>query len=254
MEIAQVHAWAAEAGEIARRYFNAVEARVKADRSVVTAADEEIEQMLRRRICDAYPDHAIIGEEQGGIATDAEYLWAIDPIDGTSGFVQGLPVWGISIGLLHHAEPVLGCFYLPLVGEWYEVDLEGPATFNGRPLQVATGDLLDSDAWICVPSNSHRRYAIDFPGKIRSLGSMAAYLCYVARGTACGALVGRPAIWDIAAGLAILRRAGGDLRLLHSGASVDLQDMAAGRAPAEPLIAGSPAAITLLRQRIRVRS
>lgn len=253
MNLQLVHSWAEEAGRIALHYFNVAEARIKADRSVVTAADEEIETLLRQRIRAVYPEHAIIGEEQGGVATNAELLWAIDPIDGTSGFVQGLPVWGISIGLLRRGVPVLGCFYMPLVGEWYEVGLEGPATFNGQPLAVASGNLTHPDAWICVPSNSHRRYAIDYPGKTRSLGSMAAYLCYVARGTAAGALIGRPAIWDIAAGLAILRRAGGDIHQLGSGAPVDLPAMLTGRPPADTLVAGSPAAITLLRQRIRRR-
>lgn len=249
--IEQVHGWAQEAGEIALHYFNIAEARLKADRSIVTEADIQIETLLRKRIVAAYPEHGIIGEEQGGASIDTEYLWAIDPIDGTSGFVQGLPVWGISIGLLRYGDPVLGCFYLPLISEWYEVDLEGPATFNGHPLRVTSGALLDSESWICVPSNSHRRYTIDFPGKVRSLGSVAAYLCYVARGTAAGALVGRAAIWDIAAGLAILRRAGGDIRLLGSGKVLDLQGMLTGHPPEEPLLAGSPAALVLLRERIR---
>jgi fructose-1,6-bisphosphatase/inositol monophosphatase family enzyme len=251
MNIEQVHGWAEEAGQIALHYFNVAEARIKADRSVVTEADIQIEALLRERIAAAYPDHAIIGEEQGGATIDTEYLWAIDPIDGTSGFVQGLPIWGISIGLLRYGEPVLGCFYLPLVREWYEAGLEGPALFNGQPLHVTSGDLLDDDAWICVPSNIHRRYTIDYPGKVRSLGSVAAYLCYVARGTAAGALLGRAAIWDIAAGLAILRRAGGDMHLLGSGTVVDLSSMLTGRPPAEPLIAGSPAALRLLHKRIR---
>ena len=253
MDLRQVHDWAEEAGRIALDYFNVVEARIKADRSVVTAADEEIEALLRQRIMEAYPEHCIIGEEQGGGPTDADYLWAIDPIDGTSGFVQGLPIWGISIGLLHRGVPVLGCFYMPLVREWYEVAMEGPATFNGQAMQVTAGNLLDPEAWLCVPSNCHRRYLIDYPGKTRSLGSMAAYLCYVARGTAAGALVGRPHLWDIAAGLAILNRAGGDLRQLFSGAPVDLTTLLRGQTPSEPLVAGSPAAVTLLRERIRVR-
>ena len=253
MNFRQAHAWVEEAGEIALHYFNVVEARIKADRSVVTAADEEIETLLRRRIGAAYPDHAIIGEEQGGRSTGAEYLWAIDPIDGTSGFVQGLPIWGISLGLLRRGEPIAGCFYMPLVREWYAVDRDGPARFNGQPMAVASDNLTHGDAWICVPSNSHRRYSIDYPGKVRSLGSMAAYLCYVARGTAAGALLGRPAIWDLAAGLAILRRAGGDIRYLVSGDLIDIGAMLARRSPAEPLVAGSPAAIALLRERIRRR-
>ncbi len=251
MEIDEVHSWAEEAGAIALRYFNVVEARIKADRSVVTAADEEIEELLRGRIGAAYPGHAIIGEEQGGAPGETEYLWAIDPVDGTSAFVQGLPVWGISIGLLRRGVPVLGCFYLPLLGEWYEVGIEGPATFNGWPMQAASEGLLASQAWICVPSSSHRRYSIDYPGKTRSLGAVAAYLCYVARGTAAGALLGRPHLWDIAAGVAILQRAGGDVHLLGSSTPVDLRELNGGNISPEPIVAGSPAALAMLHARIQ---
>ena len=252
MNLEQVHGWVEEAGRIALRYFNVVEARIKADRSVVTAADEEIEGYLRQCIADAYPDHGIIGEEQGGVPAGAEYLWAIDPIDGTSGFVQGLPTWGISLGLLHRGVPVLGCFHMPLIGEWYEAGLDGPAMFNGRPMSVASGDLLHGEAWICVPSNIHRRYRVDYPGKVRSLGSVAAYLCYVARGTAAGAVIGRPRIWDIAGGLAVLRRAGGDIEPLSGKTGFDLPAMLTGQGPREPLIAGSLAALRMLRQRVRL--
>ena len=72
MHLQEVHGWAEEAGRIALHYFNVVEARVKADRSVVTAADEEIEAFIRQRIASAYPEHRVIGEEPGGARTDAE--------------------------------------------------------------------------------------------------------------------------------------------------------------------------------------
>jgi fructose-1,6-bisphosphatase/inositol monophosphatase family enzyme len=253
MELQQVRAWAREAGQIGLHYYNAVEARRKPDRSYVTAADEEIEVLLRARIKAAYPDHGIVGEEQGQQNIDAEYLWALDPIDGTGAFVSGLPIWGISIGLLRHGQPILGCFYMPVMDEWYEADLTGPALFNGQPIEVMRDGLLDSEAWICVPSNVHRRYTIDYPGKIRSLGSMAAYVCYVARGTAAGALVGQPKLWDVAAGMAVLERAGGIARLLRSGAPLDVRAMLSGRSAPEPVVVGSPATVALLLERIRLR-
>lgn len=252
MNLEQVRTWATEAGAIALHYYNAVEVRRKPDRSVVTAADEEIERLLRERIMATYPQHGIIGEEGKNHQLDAEYLWALDPIDGTSAFVGGLPVWGISIGLLQRGRPVLGCFYMPAVGEWYEADLQGPALFNGQPTEVLRDGLLDSESWICVPSNVHRQYNINYPGKVRSLGSMAAYLCYVARGTAAGALVGRPKLWDVAAGLAVLTRAGGAARLL-SGAPLDLNTMLQGQPAPEPVIIGSLAALDMLQSRIQIR-
>lgn len=252
MNVEQVRTWARESGAIALHYYNAVEARRKPDRSMVTAADEEIERLLRARIMDAYPQHGIVGEEGKNHQADAEYLWALDPIDGTGAFVGGLPVWGISIGLLRHGRPVLGCFYMPALEEWYEAEQDGPALFNGQPTEVLRDGLLDSESWICVPSNIHRQYQIDYPGKVRSLGSMAAYVCYVARGTAAGALVGRPKLWDVAAGLMVLERAGGQARLL-SGAPLDLQAMLHGQAAPEPVIVGSPDALDLLQQRIQIR-
>jgi len=252
MRLEQVRAWAREASEIALHYYNAVAPRHKPGGSFVTDADIEIERLLRAKIKQAYPHHGIIGEEGQNDHVSAEYLWAIDPIDGTGLFVDGLPGWGISIGLLHHAHPVLGCFYLPLVDEWYEADLEGPALFNGHPVTARDEGLLDINAWIAVPSNIHRRYQINYPGKVRSLGSMAAAVCYVARGNAAGALIGRSKIWDIAAGLALLERAGGGARLLHSRAPLDLRTMLRGESAPEPVVVGSPAALELLLNRVRV--
>lgn len=253
MKLDQVHEWAREAGEIGRGYYNAVEVRRKPDRSVVTAADVEIEQLLRKRIRAAYPEHGILGEEGSHHQIDAEYVWALDPIDGTGSFVSGLPIWGISIGLLHRGHAILGCFYMPALDEWYEADVSGPALFNGQPIEVLQNELLDSEAWICVPSNIHRRYIIDYPGKIRSLGSMAAYICYVARGTAAGALIGQPKLWDIAAGMAILERAGGGARFLRSQSPIDLQAMLQGRPAHEPIVVGSPPALEMLLKRIKLR-
>lgn len=254
MDIELVKSWAREAGTIALRHYRTGEARRKPDRSFVTAADEEIERLLRARIREAYPQHGIVGEEGRNHHADAEYLWALDPIDGTGAFVGGLPIWGVSIGLLQRGHPVLGCFYLPALDECYTAGIEGPARFNDQPIRVLHENLLDSEAYICVPSNVHRRYVIDYPGKIRSFGSMAAYICYVARGSAAGAVIGTPKLWDIAASQAILERAGGGVHLLRTGTPLDLRAMLSGKSAPGPVIVGSPSALDLLHKRVRVRS
>ena len=118
MDLAQVRTWARDGGKIALRYYNAVEVQRKADHSFVTAADVEIEALLRARITAAYPDHGILGEEDQPHDLAAEYVWALDPIDGTTAFVEGVPIWGISIGLLRRGEPVFGTFYMPAIDEW----------------------------------------------------------------------------------------------------------------------------------------
>jgi fructose-1,6-bisphosphatase/inositol monophosphatase family enzyme len=254
MNLEQVRSWAREAGEIGLRHYNQVETRYKPDRSVVTDADEEIERLLRARIQAVYPDHGIVGEEGKSVNLDADYVWALDPIDGTGVFVAGLPMWGVSIGLLRRGHPVLGCFYLPVLNDWYEADLDGPALFNGEPVSTISDDLLNPNAWIAVPSNVHRRYEIAYPGKARSLGSLAADVCYVARGSAVGALIGQPKLWDIAAAMVVLQRAGGALRLLHSGQPLDPRALLTGQPAPEPVVCGSPAALELLLDRVKLRA
>lgn len=240
IDIEEVRAWAVAAGEIARRSFNNVVGRRKADRSLVTAADEEIERVLVGQIRARYPHHGIIGEEQARQAGDGEYLWAIDPLDGTAAFLAGLPIWGVSIGLLRNEQPYLGVLYLPLLDDCYWADPAGGARYNGLPIHVIDDPTWDSESWLAVPSNIHRRFHLSFPGKVRSTGSTAAGIAYVARGSATAALVGLCSIWDIAAVMAILRGAGGDAWYLD-GRPLDIKAYLDGRSIREPAIFASPA-------------
>ena len=83
----------------------------------VTEADRAAEQVMRRMISTAFPDHGVIGEEFGIDRPGAEYVWALDPIDGTKSFISGMPAWGSLIGLLKHAVPVYGMMHQPFIGE-----------------------------------------------------------------------------------------------------------------------------------------
>jgi len=114
----QVRAWVSEAGEIARNLFGRATVELKTNNSPVTAADRAIEQLLSGYIREAYPDHGIVGEEFGSEHLDREYVWAIDPIDGTQAYVDGLPTWCITLAVLHHRVPEFGMTYLPLVDDW----------------------------------------------------------------------------------------------------------------------------------------
>jgi myo-inositol-1(or 4)-monophosphatase len=253
IDIEEVIAWVRDAGTIARHYFNQAEARRKADNSLVTQADVAIERTLVERIAARYPQHGIIGEEQTNTGAGGEFLWALDPLDGTASFVAGLPMWGVSLGLLRGGVPYLGVVYLPLLDDCYWVGPTGAALLNGRAIHVAQPRAWESEDWLSVPSNSHRRFTIDFVGKTRSLGCTAASLCYVARGgSAVGALITRAAIWDIAAGLAILRAAGGHATSL-SGAPLDTTTLLDGRLLAEPAILGADSHVAGLRSVIHQR-
>ncbi len=127
IDIDELRAWLREAGVIAQAHFRQVVGWRKADRSWVTEADQAIERMLGERLAARYPGYGVIGEEQTRRETEAEFLWALDPIDGTASFVAGLPMWSISLGLLRHGLPVLGLVYLPLLDDCYWAGPEGPA-------------------------------------------------------------------------------------------------------------------------------
>ncbi len=247
--IDEVRAWAAEAGAHARSYFNNVVAQRKADRTWVTRADIEVEELLRAHITARYPDHGIIGEEQGGSALEHEYVWCIDPIDGTGAFVAGLATWCVSIGVLRQGQPYLGVIVLPILGDCYWAVADGPAFRNDQPIVVNPSVTIDSNDWIAVSSRAHYQFNINFPGKTRSLSSVAADCCYVARGSALGALIGRARLWDVAAGFTILRAAGAAIIGL-SGRPIAISDLLSTQHLPEPIVAGPPQMVELLRSQI----
>lgn len=252
IDIEEVRSWARESGEIAKHYFNGGTEQRKADRSWVTQADMDIEQLLTKRINASYPQHGIMGEERGVHHVDREFVWALDPLDGTDAFVSGLPIWGVSIGLLRSGKPYAGLIYLPLMDEYYWTDADGVAYWNGHPIQVKQEQRVDSSDWIAVPSKAHLEYNITFRGKTRALGSIAAYFCYIARGSAVGALLGRPRLWDIAAGVAILQAAGG-VTVGLSGAPLNLGAMLHGGPSAERIVLATPPLLANILESIEVR-
>ncbi len=96
----------------------------------VTAADRAAEEAMRALIREAFPEHGILGEEQAPERTDAEYVWVLDPIDGTKSFIAGMPAWGTLIGLMRFGEPVFGMMHQPFIGERFTGD-GGAARYRG---------------------------------------------------------------------------------------------------------------------------
>ena len=94
----------------------------------VTIADRAAEQAMRKLINATYPDHGIVGEEFGAERADAEFVWVLDPIDGTRAFITGLPVWGTLIGLTRRGKPILGMMAQPFTGERFAGDGNAPGT------------------------------------------------------------------------------------------------------------------------------
>ncbi len=137
--VALAHQLADAARPIASRYFRTgVTVDDKSDLSPVTIADREAETAMRELLDRHVPDHGVFGEEHGAVRTDAEYVWVLDPIDGTKAFITGLPLFGTLIGLFHKGKPVLGIIDQPILQErWLGVDGER-STLNGKPISVRT--------------------------------------------------------------------------------------------------------------------
>ncbi|MGE0659494.1 MAG: histidinol-phosphatase [Reyranellaceae bacterium] len=142
--IALANEMADAAGAVIRRYFRTpVGVDVKADDSPVTIADRETEAAMRELLARKRPQDGILGEEHGRERLDAEYLWVIDPIDGTKAFITGMPVFGTLIGLLHRGRPVLGVIDQPILGERWLGAAGAPTTMNGKAIRTRACPSLD---------------------------------------------------------------------------------------------------------------
>jgi myo-inositol-1(or 4)-monophosphatase len=196
--------------------FGQVAAVEKADGSLVTRADQWADAELRSAIRQAFPDHGVLSEEAEHLFPAQDWCWIIDPIDGTTNFTRGVPLWGISLGLLYKGTPVFGYIAVPPIaqsfhGFWYgNSGLTGPtgAFCNHQPIHTRSDHPSGNQLFnICARSTAvlHR----PFPCKIRMLGVASYNLLTVAAGITLGGVEATPKIWDIAAVWAIAQAAGG---------------------------------------------
>jgi myo-inositol-1(or 4)-monophosphatase len=187
---------------------------------LVTEVDLAVEQMLRHLIAARFPDHCILGEEFGGsgLAPQAP-CWIFDPIDGTTNYAHGLPIFCASLALEIDERTELGVVFDPTRQELFTCERGGGAFLNGRPLRVsATETLVDALLVTGFPYDVHARVQEivglfgAFVGQaraVRRLGSAALDLCYVAAGRIDGFWEQDLKPWDIAAGALIVEEAGG---------------------------------------------
>ena len=199
----------------------------KATKDIVTTADLAIEGYLRERITAEFPDHGIIGEEQGEKAGDAEYTWIIDPIDGTTSFSRNQPGYSISIALRQRDEIIAGAVYAPRLGELFSAEKGKGAFCNGTALSVSsTTDLEQSllATGFACQRNPDRPGNIPIFAKvmpaiqgIRRWGSAALDLAYTAAGRLEGFWELNLALYDVAAGLLLVNEAGGLVSDMEGG-------------------------------------
>jgi len=187
---------------------------------LVTEVDVAVERMFRALVAERFPDHAVLAEELGEIGTTTSGpCWVFDPIDGTTNFAHGMPIFCASLALEIDRVPEVAAIYDPTRRELFTAERGGGAFLNGRPLRVsAAHDLINAMLVTGFPYNVHQRVEeivglfAEFVARaraVRRLGSAAIDLCYVAAGRMDGFWEGDLKAWDIAAGALIVAEAGG---------------------------------------------
>jgi myo-inositol-1(or 4)-monophosphatase len=214
---------AVKAGRSLSRDFGEVQnlqVSMKGPGDYVSAADKKAEQIIYTELSKARPGYAFLMEERGAVAgEDAEHRWIVDPLDGTTNFLHGIPIFSISIGLERAGQLVAGVVYNPAMDELYTAERGGGAFMNDRRLRVAARTKL-SDAVIGtgVPHlgrGHHGNYLVELRNVmgevsgIRRIGSAALDLAYVAAGRMDGFWEHGLSTWDVAAGILLVREAGG---------------------------------------------
>lgn len=207
----------AQVGAQLLKDFGSATAEEKNDGSLVTQSDKWADGELRRLLQKEFPDHGVLSEEGTHVFPQQDWCWIIDPIDGTTNFTRGVPLWGVSLGLLYKGTPVFGHVYMPPLdqrfhGYWLAGSgLEGPtgAYLDGEPIYTSKAAPAGSQFFsLCARSTAVLQKP--FPCKIRMLGVATYNLLTVGAGISLGAVEATPKIWDIAAVWAITQAAGAD--------------------------------------------
>lgn len=175
----------------------------------VSEVDRAVEALIRERVAEAFPTHVIVGEEvEDHPAPDAEFLWVIDPVDGTANFVNGFPLFAVSIGVLQHGRPIVGavwCATTHALGPGvYHAREGGALLLDGRPVRPERATQVKR-ALAAAPGGSAAGTA---QWDNRVTGSMAIEGAYVAAGVFTSAPFWGPKIWDVAGSIVLIRAAG----------------------------------------------
>jgi histidinol phosphatase-like enzyme (inositol monophosphatase family) len=210
---------AEKSGEVIRSYYamDNLIPEIKEDMSPVTRADREAEELMRGLIRKAYPDHGIIGEEFGSENVTAEFVWTLDPIDGTASFTNGCPLFGTLICLLHEQKPIIGAVNIPMLERLCIGDYQ-KTTINGRTVQcrnttrLSDAVLLTTDVMSIWRDNKKNVFnsLVEQTRLFRTWGDCYGYLL-VASGKADIMLDTAMAVWDYMPLIPIIEGAGGTI-------------------------------------------
>ncbi len=223
-----MQAMAREAGSLLMDYFRQhVKIEYKGDVDLVTVADRKSEALILERIRHQFPTHDVMGEEGARIETGGEYKWYVDPLDGTTNFAHGFPVFCVSLAVERRGQRVAGVIYDPTRDEMFAAEFGSGARLNDAAIHVsATANLAECLVATGFPSHKrHKNPNIYFYHQltlrthgVRRAGSAALDLCNVASGRFDGFWEFNLNPWDTAAGVLIVEEAGGKVTDFSGGA------------------------------------
>jgi myo-inositol-1(or 4)-monophosphatase len=242
---------AKDAGKIQLEYFRSdgLDIQAKLNESdVVTSADKASEAYILGRIKETFPQDSILSEESGAESLNDDWRWVIDPLDGTTNFSSGLPLFSVSIGIEHKGETVVGVVYAPYLEEMFIAIKGEGATLNGNRIKcsgvndmakavVATGFPVDKGT---NPDNNLDNVSKVLPAirGLRRLGSAAIDLCYVGAGYLSGYWELNLHRWDVSAGALVAREAGARVESFRDGRNISI-------------VAAAPGIFNTLRQNLK---
>lgn len=196
-----------------------VEYKSKGNTNPVTDADRSSEEFLREAILKEYPEHGVLAEEGSQVdSKSSDFIWVLDPLDGTVNYLNGLPVFGVSVGVLYRGEPVLGCIFTPSPtrsdGSVYHARRGNGAFQDGEAIRVHVADSpqrgkITVFPWSFAALYNQKKGLKGRIGELRSPGSVAYELAMTASGVIQYAIFTSPWVWDVAAGITLVTEAGG---------------------------------------------
>jgi myo-inositol-1(or 4)-monophosphatase len=213
---------AREAGDfLTERFSKRLFIEKKGKVNLVTDADRKAEDLIKKIILSEFPDHCFKAEEGSESSGNTPYLWLVDPLDGTTNFAHGFPVWCVSIALLEGKMPLIGCIYNPNLGECFTVEKGKGAFLNRDPIEVSLTENLDDsllatgfpyDIRDSADNNLREFSAFALSAQaVRRAGSAALDLAYLACGRFDGFWEFKLSPWDIAAGILLVNEAKGKI-------------------------------------------
>lgn len=211
---------AKKGAEVALKYFETeLEHEIKDDKSFVTKADREAEDAILAVLRAKFPDHSFLGEETGETGSKSEYLWVVDPIDGTANFVNGLPFWAVSVALVRNNEPICAVISNPAMNLLLHAERGKGLWHNDARLKVSTQSKDAAMFTVGVGKSQGVKDKVlaifrESPKRLKTyryVGSAALELALLARGGTEGFISLGNSKWDYAAGVLLVQEAGGTI-------------------------------------------